>query len=103
GERLVGPDDQVPPRDQPLVDPPEDLPLSVPVEIREGQVAAEDQIKRPRGHRLPDVLLAELDPRPELVPDTELLAFPDEGGLEQLARQLLEAARRVAALPGALE
>src|SRR5205085_2551808 len=35
--------------------------------------------------------------------DPELLAVPDKSRLEQLARQLLEAARRVAALPGALE
>ena len=36
-------------------------------------------MERPRGHRLPDVLPVELDPRPELVPDAELLAVPDEG------------------------
>jgi hypothetical protein len=95
--------DQVPSHDQAFVDPPQDFPLSVLVETGEGQVAAEDQVKGPRGHHLPDVLPVELDPRPELVPGTGFLAFPDEGRLEQLARQLLDAACRVAALPGALE
>ena len=63
-------------------------------------------LERAREGRYPASSLEEL-PRELLetafVREGEQFRVRDEGRLEQLARQLLEAARRVAALPGALE
>jgi hypothetical protein len=99
----VDPDDQITPVDESPDELAEDLALEWFVEVGEGQVAAADQVEGARGNLLRDVLLAEFDTVPQVIPDPELIPSADEGTIPQVLRQILHAAGCEAPRAGAAE
>ena len=103
-QRLVRPEDQpaVPAESRPH--PGKQLALHRVVEVGEDQVPAQDDVEGPRGHLLPDVLVQELDPPPPVLgPEPKLLTAGLESALDQIGRDLAEAAAPVGRGPGAGE
>jgi len=100
GQRLVHADHERAPGMQPGDQPLQHKPLQGLREIGQHGIAAQDQIERPVGHLLPDVLLRELD-HAEFVFQAELCRPGDECFHAKFGRKRLQAARPIAAEPGA--
>src|SRR3954447_6584657 len=99
----MGPDDQVAPFDEATCNSSLDLALPRLVEVREGQVAAEDQMEGPCGHPLREVLPTELDPLPEIVQDSESIPLAGKGPSPEILRQVLHTGCLVASHAGPTE
>jgi len=82
GQPFVGADDQIASCGQAADQTGQYLPLLPGVEVGEGQVAAEDQVKRPLGHIPTQILPSQLDTR--LIPfaKTEGIEFDSQLGRE---------------------
>lgn len=59
------------------------------VEIRKGEVSAQDQIEGAGGHRLPHILQSELDSSVKLFPEAKHRRPRGESLLDPLPRQIL--------------
>ena len=80
-----------------------DFALELLVEVREGEVAAEDEVEGAAGGAGADVVAEEGDARGDVRPDPPARPLPDEAALAQLRGQLLQRARGVETLARAVQ
>ena len=81
----------------------EDFFLEIQGKIGQHKVTAEDEMKLRIGLYVPDVLLQEFDPFPELFLEAEEPICPGKGPGSDVGRQISDAAGRIASTPGPVE